>query len=172
MSLLNQLLLFAMAGSLPGDRSEAGSRLSGHRRRRAPMRWWRICSRGPRSTEPCLWSAVGRAPASLAEPRYAHTPDQTPVAVLRNMFLIDVFSWNSGLRRRRLQIRGGAGGGIGICGRREAGRQQPAGREYRRGATSPSWGLCLSVVSHWGGKYAAKAERSDSHLSTHKVSFV
>lgn len=61
------------AGSLQGDQSAAGSRLLGHQRRRAPMRWWRICLRGPRNTEPYLWTAVGRGPESPANPGYGET---------------------------------------------------------------------------------------------------
>lgn len=158
MSLHKKLVLFASTGFLPEGRSEVGSRLLGRQRRRAPMRWSRICSKGPRSTEPYLWSAVGRALASPAEPKYAHTPGQPPPTVLQFMSLIDIFSWNSALRWRRLQVRSGAGGGIRVCGWREAGRQQPAGREYYRGATSPSWGLGLAFFSHRGENYEAKAK--------------
>lgn len=61
------------AGSSRGDQSAAGSRLSGHQRRRAPTRWWTICLRGPRNTEPYLWTALGRGPESPANPGYAET---------------------------------------------------------------------------------------------------
>lgn len=77
---------------------------------------------------------MGRARVSPAEPRYAHALDQLPVVVLQFISVNNVSSWTSALRRRRLQVRGCAGGGVGICGWREAGRQQPAGREYHRGA--------------------------------------
>lgn len=131
------LVLFASAGSSRGGRSAAGSRSLGRRRRRAQTKWWRICSRGPRSTEPWPWNAVGRAPESPADPGYVQTLNHPPVlsspaTVLSFVFLIAVSSWNSALHRRRLQVRGGDGGGVGVCGRREAGRQQPAGREYHQ----------------------------------------
>lgn len=62
------IISHALAGFLREDQSAVGSRLSGLPRRRAPMRWWRICSRGPGSMERCPWIAVVKGPESPARP--------------------------------------------------------------------------------------------------------
>lgn len=49
-------------GSLLEDQNEVDSRLSGLLKRRVPMKWWRICSKGPRNMELSLWTAVGKGP--------------------------------------------------------------------------------------------------------------
>lgn len=124
------------AGSLRGDQSAAGSRLLGRQRRRAPTRWWTICLRGPRNTEPYLWTAVGRGPESPANPGYAETQTSLLFPLfpcVASDFIPAVSSRDSGLLWWRLPVRCSARGGVGVCGRREAGLQQPAGCEYHVG---------------------------------------
>lgn len=47
-------------GSLLEDQNEVVSRLLGLLKKRVPMKWWRICSKGPRNMELFLWTAAGK----------------------------------------------------------------------------------------------------------------